>query len=72
MVNHNLVEEVFFRTLGSQIRSPENDMAMWWILNLADGSNDLIDIASESGLSWKTISFVGQKLLEGGLLKNID
>ena len=59
----------FFRTLGSQINSPEADTAMWWILNLTDGENDLISISNRSGIDWKLIVQVSDKLVEGGLLK---
>ena len=42
---------------------------MWWILNLSDGTNDLISIANKSGVNWKIIKEVSDKLLEGKLLK---
>ena len=59
----------FFSTLGSQIRSPEVDLAMWWVLNLADGTNDLIEISEHSNMNWKTISLIAEKLVEGKLLE---
>ncbi|MDG2297227.1 MAG: DUF4910 domain-containing protein [Gammaproteobacteria bacterium] len=59
----------FFSTLGSQIRSPEVDLAMWWVLNLADGTNDLIEISERSNINWKTISLIAEKLVEGKLLE---
>lgn len=62
----------FFRTLGSQIHSPEIDMAMWWILNLADGDNDLIKISERSKINWKTIVLIAKKLLDGGLLEIVE
>jgi len=61
----------FFRTLGSQIKSPEIDIAMWWVLNLADGTNDLVAIAERSGISWKTLSLISEKLADSGLLKRV-
>ena len=59
----------FFRTLGSQRNTNDFEKAMWWILNLSDGTNDLISIANKSGVNWKIIKEVSDKLLEGKLLK---
>lgn len=61
----------FFSTLGSQKRSSEIDTAMWWVLNLADGKNDLATIAQKSKVNWKTLSFIANKLEKAGLLKNL-
>ena len=61
----------FFSTLGSQKISSEIDTAMWWVLNLADGKNDLATIAQKSKVNWKTLSFIANKLEKAGLLKNL-
>lgn len=58
-----------FRTLGSQINSPDTDLAMWWILNLADGEHDVIAIAEQAKISWKIIAQVADKLSKIGLLE---
>lgn len=62
----------FFSTLGSQKNSSEIDTAMWWILNLSDGSNDLATIAQKSEVSWKTLAFIAGQLEDAGLLENMS
>ena len=62
----------FFSTLGSQKNSSEIDTAMWWVLNLADGTNDLAAIAQKSEVSWKSLSFIAGQLENAGLLKNMS
>ena len=43
-------------------------MAMLWVLNLADGSNGLLDIADRSGLAFATIADAAENLERAGLL----
>ena len=57
-----------FRSLGSQIHSEERDNAIWWLLNLADGKHDLIDIAEKSGLDWRLLAEVAEMLNKSELL----
>ncbi|MEQ8228970.1 MAG: DUF4910 domain-containing protein [Rhodospirillales bacterium] len=42
--------------------------AMLWLLNLADGDHDLIDIAEKSGATIAEIASLAERLLEVGLL----
>jgi aminopeptidase-like protein len=43
-----------------------------WVLNLADGSNTLLDIAGRSGLSFAAIDAAALALHEHQLLKVIE
>jgi aminopeptidase-like protein len=42
--------------------------AMLWVLNLADGTNSLIDIAERSQLAFHQIAQAAQLLVDAGLL----
>jgi len=48
---------------------PDFQMAMLWVLNLADGHHSLIDIAERSGLPFKIIRTAATALREAGLLR---
>jgi len=56
-----------FRSLSEKGRQ-EDELAMWWLLNLSDGKNDLISIAERSGAKVETLARVAGKLEEAGLL----
>jgi aminopeptidase-like protein len=56
-----------YATVGGPTIADEN-MARLWVLNLADGTNSLIDIAERSGLSFATIKKVAAELVAHGLL----
>jgi len=58
-----------YPTLGSQKGKKEEVLAIMWILNLADGTNDLINIATRSEINYKTILKSVDKLLENGLIE---
>jgi len=58
-----------YPTLGSQKSSERFVEAMMWILNLADGTNDLIAIAERSKMPVIELYPVIDKLLEQGILK---
>ena len=42
---------------------------MMWLLNLADGTNNLIDIAEKSSEDIIEIAKIGEQLVKAGLLK---
>lgn len=46
----------------------DDTMALLWVLNLADGSHALLDIAERSGLSFPVIAHAADRLREAGLL----
>ena len=58
-----------YPTLGSQKDTTEFVNAVMWILNLSDGTNDIIDISNRSGMSFKTIFKAAEELLNKGLIE---
>jgi aminopeptidase-like protein len=59
-----------YPTLGSQKGTEDFVKAMMWILNLSDGTNDLITISEKSKINIKDLISVIDKLIENGILKN--
>jgi len=57
-----------YPTLGSQKETQNFTKAMMWILNLADGKNDLIDIINRSGESYKSIILITDILKKNDLI----
>lgn len=58
-----------YPTLGSQKGTDEQVKAMMWILNLSDGTNDLITIAEKSNVPVKLLFPIVDKLIENGILR---
>ena len=58
-----------YPTLGSQKDTTDYVNAMMWILNLADGSNDMIEIAKRSKIHFDTLIRAAEKLSEKGLIQ---
>jgi len=59
-----------YPTLGSQKNMDNFVKSMMWILNLSDGTNNLIDISEKSNISIKDLLPVIDTLLENGILTN--
>lgn len=59
-----------YPTLGSQKGKEDFVKAMMWILNLADGTNDLIAISEKSKMPIKELIPVIETLIENGILEN--
>lgn len=59
-----------YPTLGSQKGTEEFVSTMMWILNLSDGTNDLIAISERSKIPIKNLIPVLDKLIENGILEN--
>ena len=55
-----------FRSLSEKTRE-DDEMAMWWLLNYADGTNDLFNIADRSGYPITTLARVANKLNQAGI-----
>jgi aminopeptidase-like protein len=55
-----------FRAISGKDRE-EDELAMWWLLNYADGKHDLLAIAQLSGIKMSTLIRVGSKIEESGL-----
>lgn len=55
-----------YRTIGADVAS--ENMAILWVLNLADGEHSLLDIAERSGLRFGAIREAADRLAAHGLL----
>jgi aminopeptidase-like protein len=58
-----------YHAIGGLTHSPVNEMAMLWVLNLADGQHSLLDMAERSGLRFDAVKGTADLLREHGLLK---
>jgi aminopeptidase-like protein len=58
-----------YPTIGSNKDTRSIVSSMMWILNLSDGTSDLINISERSGISIKELIPVINKLKENGLIK---
>jgi aminopeptidase-like protein len=58
-----------YHSIGGLPHSPENEMAMLWVLNLADGRHSLLDVAERSGLRFEAVKRAADALLDKSLLK---
>ena len=58
-----------YPTIGSLKDTADTVNAMMWVLNLSDGSNDLIAIADKSKSDFRVIKEASDKLLEKDLLE---
>lgn len=58
-----------YPTLGSQKNKEHFITSMMWLLNLSDGSNDLIDISERSKIDIKELIPVVDKLIEVGIIE---
>ena len=54
--------------LGAHKETSNAVKTMLWILNLSDGTNDLIDISNRSGIALKELIPVINKLMDNGLI----
>ena len=58
-----------YRAMGGYADSRELELAMLWVLNLADGRYSLLDIAERAGLRFEVIEAAADLLSKNGLLK---
>ncbi len=58
-----------YTTLGSQVTQEARLTTLLWLLNLADGTRDLLAIASESGQPFDRLVGLAEELLAAGLLQ---
>jgi aminopeptidase-like protein len=58
-----------YQAMGGDNERVERQMAMLWVLNLADGEHSLHDIAARSGMAYSRIREVAELLLEHDLLR---
>jgi aminopeptidase-like protein len=60
-----------YGSVGGQTDRKNEELAILWVLNLADGDHTLLDIAEKSGLQFTLIENVASTLLKHSLLKEI-
>jgi aminopeptidase-like protein len=58
-----------YEAIGGQANRKASQMAMLWVLNLADGKHSLLDIAERSSLPFSLIRHTADLLLDHGLLQ---
>jgi aminopeptidase-like protein len=58
-----------YRSVAGQSEGALREMALLWVMNLADGHHSLLDIASRSQMPFEAISAAAYALSEHGLLK---
>jgi len=58
-----------YEAMGGDNQRVERQMAMLWVLNLADGKHSLLDMAERSGIRYALIREIGDLLQENGLLR---
>ncbi len=57
-----------YRSIGGQTEEAVDELALLWVLNLADGSHSLLDMAERSGVRFDRIQRAAVALLEHKLL----
>ena len=56
-----------YRSIAGNVK--EGELALLWILNYSDGSNDLVDIAIKSKLDYNLLLSASERLLEAKLIE---
>ncbi|HEX2495022.1 MAG TPA: DUF4910 domain-containing protein, partial [Steroidobacter sp.] len=57
-----------YKAIGGDNHDSSRQMAMLWVLNLADGKHSLLDIAERSGMDFELLHSVAVALAHAGLL----
>jgi aminopeptidase-like protein len=60
-----------YSTMGG-LSAGEFQMALLWLLNMSDGENSVLDIATRANLPWATIKDALGALCKAGLLQPVD
>ena len=61
-----------YRSSGGAVATPDDERALLWVLNQADGRSTLLDVARRSGLRYQLIRRAAERLEEAGLLSTAD
>lgn len=61
-----------YSAVGGSKEGPARSMAMLWVLNQADGSNSLLDIAERAGLPFALVEAAAAALTQAGLLSRVE
>ena len=59
-----------YEAMGGDNQRVERQMAMLWVLNLADGEHSLLDMAERSGVAYSLIKETADILIDEGLLED--
>jgi len=60
-----------YRAYGGRTDPAEYEMALFWVLNLSDGTNTLLDIAERSGLEFQLTYEAASALKQHELLEEV-
>lgn len=60
-----------YRTTGGHGNPEQRQMAILWILNLADGHHDLLEISERSGLQFEIIASAASELVAADVIRKI-
>jgi aminopeptidase-like protein len=69
MCEPQLGKRGLYHSIGGFAHSPENEMAMLWVLNLADGDHSLLDVAERADLPFDLVRRAADVLRDQGLVK---
>jgi len=61
-----------YRAIGATMNRQAVEMGLLWVLNLADGTNDLLDIASRAGIEFDSVTAAVDALAGVDLLVRAD
>ncbi len=59
---------LFSKSSSGEVGGKSFEMAMLWVLNLADGTNSLLDMAHRSGIDFAMIAVAADALQKADLL----
>jgi len=65
----NLGKRGLYKSIGGNLKSEVNQLAVLWTLNFSDGNHSLLDISEKSGISFGTIKQTADILKKVQLLK---
>jgi aminopeptidase-like protein len=60
-----------YRSIGGLPDAGARELAMLWVLNLSDGSHNLLDIAERADLEFQSVQEAAKELEEHGLLREV-
>ena len=61
-----------YGTTGGIQTNASSEMALLWVLNLSDGSHDLLAISEKSGIDFSRIHDAARQLVKAGLLRELQ
>jgi aminopeptidase-like protein len=63
MTRPQLGKRGLYGAIGGQTDRRIGELAMLWVLNLADGRHTLLDIAEQAGIEFEAVRLAAQALL---------